>query len=138
MKKLGAAFVILCLLMAGYSGAWFYAKKRIDAEIDHLFLSAPAKNIAFLGDKPEVTGFPFAPTLHYTDGIKVQNWQISFSDMTIKGFPIPGLPLRASFPGGIIAWIDNSEDSLALQELDITARIPLPLPQSFYADDLAA
>lgn len=139
MKKFGAiAIATLIVLATIYCGAWFAAKQRIDAEIARLFADAARKDITFLGEQPVVTGFPFAPTLHYTKGIKVRNWEATFDTLTVKGYPIPGLPLRFSFPHGVILSSDALPETVAVEELDALIRIPLPLLESFYEDDLRA
>jgi hypothetical protein len=137
MKKAGIVIAVLLLIGAiVYSGAWFCAKQRIDAEIARLFDTAAQQNITFLGDKPEVTGFPFAPTIHYTKGIKVRNWDATFATLTIKGFPLPGLPVKFSFPEGVMVSSSQLPDIVMVEELYALIRIPLPLLNSFYEDDI--
>lgn len=139
MKKLIACLVVVLLLLAGaYSGAWFYAKDRLDDEITRIFADAGKNNITFMGEKPVVTGFPGAPTIHYHEGIRVRNWQLSFTDMIVSCYPLPGMPVHIEFPGGVIAWMDEASDSIALQQLDATIRIPKPVPRSTTQDDMRA
>lgn len=136
MKKIAITLTVLIILGAAWCGGWLYMKTEGEKHIAQLFANAGANDITFQGAQPTIDGFPFVPRVTYTQGLRVRNWQASFSAMTISGFPIPGLPITISFPAGVIAWVDGGHEPIALEKFDMTLRTPWPVPKSVYEDDL--
>lgn len=136
MKKVAIALTVLVILSAAWCGAWLYLKTEGEKQIAKLFADAATNEMSFQGPQPTIDGFPFVPRVTYTQGLRVRNWQASFSTMTISGFPVPGLPVTISFPAGVIAWVDGGREPIALERLDVTVRTPWPAPKSVYEDDL--
>lgn len=130
MKKIIIGLCVVVLLCAVYCGAWLTLKKAGDAEIDRLYADAAGHGVALSGPAPRIEGFPFVPHVTLNEGIKIRNWQASFSSMTISGFPLPGMPITVEFPGGIIGWVDGDREPVALDYLSITARGTWHVPSS--------
>lgn len=138
MKKILIILTLIILLGGTYVGAWMFMKKEVDAAIVDAYANASRNGIAFMGAMPTLQGFPFVPTITYTDGIRINDTNISFSTMTISGYPVPGLPLTVSFPAGVIGWHEGRTDSIALQDLSITIKTPWPLPRTLDETGLTA
>ncbi len=138
MKKIAIVLTLLVILGAAYCGAWLYMKKIGEAEIDRVFAQSGQKDFRFTGAKPRIEGFPFVPRLTYTDGVEVRNWQASFSTMTVSGYPIPGMPITIRFPAGVIAWMDEDREPVAIENLTLTVKMPWPLPASLSENDMRA
>lgn len=136
MKKTLAAIVVLTLLFAVYSGAWYFIHKRLTQEIDTLYAAAPANGILLLGDKPAVKGFPLAPYVDYEQGLTVRNWAATFPVMRLRGYPVPGLPVHVSFPKGAMLASSDQNGLAAFDTLEATALIPRLIPASASQEDM--
>jgi hypothetical protein len=131
-------FFALVIFTGLYGGAWQYGKTRIDHEIARLFADAQKNDIALLGDQPRVQNFPFVPTIRYTDGIRFRGGEVTFPEVIVEGFPIPGLPVRAVFAHGAMITINNGRNIFMPDEIDAALRIPVPVPRSFSETDMRA
>ncbi len=138
MKKLIAFIVCLMVLGGAYIAAWQWMKKVGDAALARLVAQAPDDGVIYNGTTPVIEGFPFVPYITLTQGIRIDDWQASFPSMRLRGFPVPGMPITASFPDGAIAWEEGAKAPVALDALEVTARIPWPLPKSIDGTGLRA
>lgn len=138
MKKAIIAIAVLILIFAAYGGTWFYMHQRLTQEITAFYDSGPDRGVIYLGDKPAVKGFPFAPYIDYEQGLTVGNWAATFPVMRVRGYPLPGMPLHISFPRGATFASSQQPGIAAFERLEITAPIPRHLPASSSQDDLAA
>ncbi len=108
---------------------------QINKSIDQFYnVDGPAQGIEFYGSQPNVTGFPFKPTILYEKGIRVQDTYIYFSSISIKAFPIPNLPLNILTPDGANIKYDNH--IVALDYIDASFKIPKSLPNSIKKNDI--
>lgn len=134
-KKLICPLVIVALT-AAYLGLWIYTEKWFSREIDYLYANGADNGVRFLGPKPVLENFPFVPEINYTKGIEAGNARILFETMTVRGYPIPGLALKTTFPSGLS--LDGVADPkiwmLNFLEADII--VPASLPASFEYEDL--
>ncbi len=137
-KRNKAIVVVFALFLIGvYLTFWAYSASWFKREIGHLYVSAQADGVQFLGPKPILTNFPFVPEVHYTGGVKLGNTTLLFPKAMARGFPIPGMTLHISFPEGVqlagivdpIIW--------SLSSLDAKLGVPYSLPRTFTQEDIA-
>lgn len=128
----------LVLLAGAYIGLWFYSAKWFDEEIERIYADAGEEGVRFLGPKPALENFPFVPEVRYEGGFQTGNTMILFKKMVIRGYPIPGMTLHASFPSGIS--LDGIADPAiwTLDYLEADIAVPYSLPGSVEYEDLKA
>lgn len=135
MKTLKFSLGVLVFLGLAYTGAWFFMAHQINKSIDQFYnIGGPAQSIEFYGSQPNVTGFPFKPTILYEKGIRIQDTDIYFPNILIKAFPIPNLPLNIITPNG--ATVKYNNHIIALDYIDASFKIPKSLPNSISKNDV--
>lgn len=130
MKKLFRIFVaLLVLLPLAYGGSWAVMANQIGKHItqfyDHDFEAMGGR---FYGEKPTITGFPFAPVITYRDGVRHDNVDIKFSEARLSGFPLPLMPLTLNIAGDIEITELGSNSSLTLDYFKAQVQIPKSFP----------
>ena len=138
MKRRGFLYCLaaLAVLICAYLALWIYSVRWFEAEIDRVYANANEDSFRFVGPKPALGNFPFVPEVYYTGGFQAGNAIIAFHEMKLRGYPIPGLTLHATFPSGIA--LDGLADPKVwnLDELNIDLAIPFSWPRSFTYEDL--
>lgn len=126
------------ILICAYLGLWIYSVSWFERQIDQVYASAESKGIRFLGPKPGLSNFPFVPEVYYTGGVQMGNAIVTFPEMKLRGYPLPGTALAVSFPAGIA--LDGVADPSIwmLEGLQADITIPWHVPRSFEYEDLAA
>ncbi|MFA5592288.1 MAG: DUF2125 domain-containing protein [Micavibrio sp.] len=89
------------------------------------------RTVRFLGPKPVLKNFPFVPELHYHGGIKTGDAEILFPQMILRGYPVPGLSLKAIFPLGIMLGGIADPALWKLDYLESSIAVPYRLPRDF-------
>lgn len=136
MKKFLKIFGIIILsavtLMAGiYSLMWFLVARNVQAHIDAFWASLPLReDIVIVGDKPEVTGFPLPPQIHFSGVVTVEpGIAFNIPDLQIVGFPLSGLVVYLELPEGMNVSLLPEKTHFQLKESHINfaaANITLP------------
>ncbi len=131
MKTMRNLFITIILFAIIYSGAWLYMSMEIKSTIKQFYnIDGPAQGYKFLGDSPTTSGFPFAPTINYKKGFRLNDSIIQFEDLTVKGFPIPHLPLKITADKIAIQNLPNLQ-LYEVDKLETTIAIPKYVPQQF-------
>lgn len=136
MKKLKSLILVTITLSAFYSGAWFFMGYKINQSVDHFYTEN--KNISFYGEKPVLSGFPFAPVMTYHKGFTTKNMKMNFSEITVKGFPIPTWPLTVNINKPLTLTATQTHKSLKLDHLKAVITIPKSFPKSTKKNDVSA
>lgn len=132
MKKFILTTILtLSTLAATYIGGWFYMEHKMNQAIDQFYnATGPAMGIAFLGNRPQVYGFPGVPVIVYKKGFKTNNINFVFSKVKITGYPIPYFPLNVKYKSGFHYWENNSKTWASLKDVNLTIKMPTSLPKS--------
>jgi hypothetical protein len=138
-KSLIASIVVIALLLVSYIGLWLYSAQWFNREIGRAYAESQDKGFRFLGEKPTLTGFPFIPEVYYAGGFQVGNVMITFPEGHLRGYPIPGLIMRLSFPRGIQMEGNMIDPAIwSASSLDVGLSIPYRIPADANRDTLAA
>lgn len=135
-RRLYYGLAAVAVMLCAYLSLWMYSIRWFEGEIDRVYAEAPGNDVRFLGPKPALSNFPFVPEVFYGGGLQIGNAIISFHEMKLRGYPVPGLTLQVSFPSGVS--LDGVADPKiwALDELNLDLAIPFSWPRSFAYDDL--
>lgn len=131
-----AAGVVAFFLIAAYVGLWGYSAQWFQKEIDRVYADG-TDNIDFLGAKPRIANFPFVPKVIYSGGLKIGNAEILFPQAQLKGYPIPGMPLKVDFPLGVSLGGAVDPKVWHLDSLKTSITIPYHLPRDFTYEGLS-
>ncbi len=139
MKTLKIILSIFVLLGAAYSGAWYFMAREINTYVNQYYnINGPAEGILFYGEKPDLSGFPFAPTLTYKDGLEKNNVLVYFDELTLSGFPIPHAPMTIRANGNIKMVNQNIKTDIEANEINLTFLTPKSFPQNTIKESIAA
>ena len=130
--------IVLTFAIIGYLGLWIYSAKWFNQEINKIYASSAKDGFIFLGEKPKLSNFPFVPEVRYQKGFEAGNLKILFPDLLIRGYPIPFMDLKLSFPNGVSMGGMVDPKIWSLSFLNIHLSVPHRLPPSFYEEDLKA
>lgn len=97
----------------------------------------PDMGLAFLGEEPTISGYPFKPVLIYTKGFESKGNSMVFPVMTVTAIPFYNQLMKISFPLGVQFDFVNSRNPIELDALVIEAIIPKSFPQSSARNDIA-
>jgi hypothetical protein len=112
--------------------------QRIDDYLTQYYtVDGPAEGIQFYGEKPVVSGFPFAPVVTYKDGFEKDNVLIYFDTLIISGFPIPSLPIMIEASGDIQLVNQNIKEKIKADKIDLKFIMPRYFPRSAQKQDIA-
>lgn len=135
LKKLLIIFVVLGVL---YSGAWGYMAYKMGEIITQYYtIDGPAKGIAFYGEAPRISGFPFSPIITYKDGLEKDNVLIYFDTLTLSGFPIPTRSMTLEINGDISLVDKNTDIKIDADRFMVKFIVPKSLPASARKSDIA-
>lgn len=137
MKAFKITAIVFFILFAGlYLGLWTYSAQWFDKEIEKVYAQGVGGDFQFLGRKPVLKNFPFVPEVHYAGGIKTGDAEILFPQMILRGYPIPGLTLRATFPLGIMLGGIADPAVWELDYFEAGIGVPYRLPRDLKYDSL--
>ncbi len=133
-----SALIIFILGIGLYLGLWVYSAQWFEREIDKIYAQEPRDDFQFLGQKPTLDNFPFVPEVNYHGGIQTGEAKILFPQMILRGYPIPGLTLRATFPLGIM--LDGIADPTVwkLDYFETGVAVPYKIPGKLNRESLQA
>ncbi|MDY0028461.1 MAG: DUF2125 domain-containing protein [Pseudobdellovibrionaceae bacterium] len=141
-KVVSVILLCTCMLVAGiYSVAWHLVAKNMQAHIDYYWSLLPIqKGIVIVGDKPEISGFPFPPEAHFS-GVVTMSFDIymgnseplvfEIPDLKFVGFPLTGLTIYLEAPQGLGISEQISGRGLRLDYALINATLPKNIPEKF-------
>lgn len=107
---------------------------KINETIDQFYTNNT--NIEFYGTKPILSGFPLVPVITYNKGFSTKDVKVTFSKITISGFPIPTQPLTITIKDGLGIIPTQTSKSLDLDYLKAILIIPKSLPASARKKDI--
>lgn len=139
MKTLKVIFAFFILIAIAYSGAWWFMAREVNAYVEQYYnIDGPAENIVFYGDKPTLSGFPFAPVITYHDGFEKNNVLVYFDTLTLSGFPIPAFPMSIKANGNIKMVNQNIKADIKADDIDLTFLTPKSFPQNAIKETVTA
>lgn len=133
MKIIKYSLIIISALALTYLGSWLHVAHISDKQINQFYTSN--KNI-MSGEKPELAGFPLTPVITYDNGIENDDLAIIFNQMSVKGYPIPYLPLKITFPEGIKITEKGNNKQVEFDNVFLNLKNPKKIPASFKENDL--
>jgi hypothetical protein len=138
MKTLKITLSLIVLIALAYCGAWYFMAREISTYVDQYYtVDGPAEGIIFYGDKPVLSGFPFAPTLTYKDGFEKNNVLVYFDELTLSGFPIPYTPMTIKARDNIKMVNQNIKVDIEADKIDLTFLTPPSFPQNTIRENIA-
>jgi hypothetical protein len=142
MKRKSRILLIVSLLFFGglaaaYGYAWHYGAQLIRKQILALYDDAAKVGMRIDGDFPTVTGFPGPHVVRFSGRLTEGDAVLNLPDLRVRGLFLPGYTVTVSLPQG--ASLGGAADPavFSLNDLDIRASIPLLIPASLNAEDLA-
>ncbi len=130
--------VLVLAALGGYVYAWLYTAKLIRIQINDLYDDAARVGMRIEGDFPSVSGFPGPHIVHFSGKLVEGAQTLNLPDLRIRGLFLPGYNVSLSLPQG--ASLEGAADPVlfSISDLDIQAVVPILIPRSLTADDLAA
>ena len=133
LKAVG--FVIGLVVL--YTGLWFFAAYRVNQSVEKYYtVDGPAAGITFYGELPKVSGFPGKLTLTYRKGFATDKLTVTFPEIKVSAYPVPGLPLTATAAQGLDLKNLHTHQVLGLGYLETIITIPRSLPETTRQADI--
>jgi hypothetical protein len=133
------AILLILLAFAGYAYVWRHIADRIDQQIDIAWSDAESFGIVITGEKPQVYGFPFFPTISFQGTVTgPAQTTLTIPEAILRGFPVQGFPVKMEMPSGLTINSPGFLQPIVVTEARFRIQLPFNLPRSFNQADLKA
>lgn len=135
-KKIYIPALAIALIIILYCGFWLWLKSALTDYHRQTITAYNNDDIFIESTGFKVSGFPFAPIWEDHLRIETPDAQVEIPHFAIKSFFIPGQDIHIRLKD-IDIRARGARDAIYVDHISLDAKIPDPLPQSFYKEDIA-